>query len=60
MRSRAEEEKQEGDLITAGSKGIKPEIREACVIAVLSHINPDKPQQWSVCHVLQLRCVLHR
>lgn len=55
--------RQEGDLITVGGKGIKTEIREACVIALLSHISADraasrnnKLKQQIVCHVLQLRC----
>lgn len=48
--------KQERDLITVGSKGIKTEMRETCVIAPLSWINTN-PERCSVCHVLQLRCV---
>lgn len=34
-----EERRQEGALITVGSKGIKTEIRETYVIALLAHIN---------------------
>lgn len=32
-----EERRQEGDLITVGSQGIKTQIRETYVIAALSH-----------------------
>lgn len=48
--------KQERDLITVGSKGIKTEMREICVIAPLSWINTNR-RRCSVCHVVQLRCV---
>lgn len=47
--------KQERDLITVGSEGIKTEMRETCVIAPLSWINTN-PERRSVCHVLELRC----
>lgn len=50
--------KQERDLITVGSKGIKTEMRETCVIAPLSWINTNR-EGCSVCHIVQLRCELY-
>lgn len=34
--------REEGGLITEGSKEIKTEIRETYIIALLSHINTDR------------------
>lgn len=41
-RDAEEKRRQDGDVITVGRKGIKTEIRDTCVIAVLSHINTDR------------------
>lgn len=56
MRKKRGGGKQERDLITVGSKGIKTAMRETCVIVALSWINTN-PERCSVCHVLRLRCV---
>lgn len=63
---REKRRRQEGDLITVGSKGIKTEIRETYVIARRAHINTDRAEvcnnklKWrSVCRVLQLRCLFN-